>query len=54
MGDTPGSYACGIHDFIIKQPDAHITPAFGAGCSSPMFNTDRDAVIQRRNKDVEL
>lgn len=43
IGNTPGSYACGIYDYIIKQPGAEVSPAFGAGCCSPL-NSDRKGI----------
>lgn len=38
-------YRCGKHDEIVKHPDAAFSPAFGAGCSSTLFNTDRNRVL---------
>ncbi len=38
-------YRCGRYDFIIKQRGAEISPAFGAGCCSPLFNEDRDRIL---------
>ena len=48
-GNTP-RYLCGIADFISEQPGADLCPAFGAGCSSTLFNTDRDS-IKKEMKD---
>jgi len=39
---------CGIYDQIIKDPNSKMSPAFGAGCSSTLFNTTRDAKIRRK------
>lgn len=39
-GDRPGEYSCGRYDWIVLQPGADFSPAFGAGCCSPL-NTDR-------------
>jgi len=36
IGDSPGYFECGIYDWIIKQPGAEMSPAFGAGCSSSL------------------
>jgi hypothetical protein len=47
-GDKPGEYFCKIHDEIVKDPHADLAPAFGAGCCSPLFNEDRDAVLKER------
>ena len=46
VGDKPGEYACGIYEYIIKQPGCEVSPAFGAGCCSPMFNKDRDGLLE--------
>jgi hypothetical protein len=32
---------CSIHDWIMEQPGSDMSPAFGAGCSSPLFNEVR-------------
>jgi hypothetical protein len=58
-GATPGDYVCGIHDFIVEQPNAGCSPAFGGGCSSSMFNMDRNTAIRlavdtRRTKDEPM
>lgn len=47
VGDRPGEYACGIIDRIKTYPGWEIVPAFGGGCSSTLFNPDRDAVLRR-------
>ena len=39
-GDRPGGYACGRYLWILMQEGAEISPAFGAGCCSPL-NSDR-------------
>lgn len=42
-GEKPGAYACGLLvDGIISKDNIHA----GAGCCSPMFNTDRNQVIK--------
>lgn len=38
-------YRCGLYEFIRGQPGAELSPAFGAGCSSTLFNEDRDRVL---------
>jgi hypothetical protein len=38
-------YRCGKYEEILRHPMSHISPAFGAGCSSPLFNTDRNRVL---------
>lgn len=42
--DVP-RYRCGIYEIIRRQPGAELSPAFGAGCSSVLFNVDRDRVL---------
>lgn len=46
-------YTCGIYDFIITQPHWEYAPAFGAGCSSPMFNSDRSTIIRDINNSAD-
>lgn len=38
-------YRCGRYEFIKTQPGWEVMPAFGAGCSSPLFNQDRDEIV---------
>lgn len=38
-------YTCGIYEEIVKQPGWEVAPAFGAGCCSPLFNSDREAIL---------
>jgi len=40
---------CHQYDKIIKHPDQWMSPAFGAGCSSPMFNTEREKKLCEMN-----
>lgn len=42
--DTP-RYRCGRYEFIMQQPGSELCPAFGAGCSSPLFNKDRSQIL---------
>lgn len=49
-GTIPGEYRCLIYEAIRERPEAKIDPAFGAGCSSPLFNTDRETAIRRRKE----
>lgn len=37
-------YRCGKAEEIMRDPTAHVTPAFGAGCCSPLFNEERQAI----------
>ncbi len=39
-------YRCGIYAQIITDPRAAIDPAFGSGCSSTLFNSDRERVLR--------
>lgn len=39
-------YTCAIADWIVEQPGWELAPAFGAGCSSTLFNRDREAVLR--------
>jgi len=47
-GNEPGEYRCGRYHQIKDQPTADLSPAFGAGCCSSLFNGDRDSVLARR------
>lgn len=38
-------YRCGKYGEIVERPDADISPAFGAGCCSPLFNTRRSEIL---------
>jgi hypothetical protein len=38
-------YRCARYEHISQQPGAHLSPAFGAGCSSTLFNEDRSAIL---------
>jgi hypothetical protein len=40
------AYACGLYDEIRDKPGAHLSPAFGAGCCSDLFNDDRERVLR--------
>lgn len=37
-------HECRIASWIMAQPGADITPAFGTGCCSPLFNPARDSI----------
>ena len=42
-------HRCGRYDWIMQnvpEADWKVSPAFGAGCSSPLFNTARDAILR--------
>ncbi len=47
MGDSPGNFACGIYDWIVKQPFSDINPSFGTGCSSTIGNPNRREVLMK-------
>ena len=42
-GDTPGEYEC---ELAATRPDLREVMTIGAGCSSTMFNKDRDLVLK--------
>lgn len=42
---SAGQYLCARYAEISADPNSWSSPAFGAGCSSPLFNTDREAVL---------
>jgi hypothetical protein len=43
--DAAGQASCRRYDEIIAMPESNwaISPAFGAGCCMPLFNSKRDA-----------
>lgn len=45
IGTQPGCYECDIAAEIKQQSGADISPAFGAGCCSPL-NSDRKELEQ--------
>ena len=45
VGKGPGDYECGLYDLIVEQPDAEVTPAFGAGCCCAT-NPDRQELCR--------
>lgn len=50
--DVP-RYRCGKYEEIRRDPSSVVSPAFGAGCSSTLFNQDRSRVLvalRRRGK----
>lgn len=44
---------CGRYDEIKDHPGANISPAFGAGCCSPLFNTYRENKLKVLKEDQE-
>jgi hypothetical protein len=44
-GDRPGEYSCRL---VIEKPELAKAMAIGAGCSSTLFNEDRDLVLRSR------
>ncbi len=55
-GDTAGQYFCMKYDEIqAGRPDnfADFSPAFNTGCSSTLFNPDRDRVIEIKIKKLK-
>lgn len=53
---APGVFVhrCGIYDQIKDQPGADVSPAFGAGCCSPLFNTARSRIIRLTKERLDL
>jgi len=49
-----GRYQCGKFDEIVDAPFAEINPAFGAGCCMPLFNEDRQRIIERMRSVVDI
>lgn len=41
-------YKCGKYEEIKNKPGSNVSSAFGAGCCSPMFNTDRQVILSIR------
>jgi hypothetical protein len=41
---------CKRYDYIKKREEAVLLPMMGCGCSSPMFNEDRNAKIEQLKK----
>jgi hypothetical protein len=39
-------YRCGHYETISRQPGANISPAFGAGCCMPLFNSNRARIVR--------
>jgi hypothetical protein len=50
LGGKVPIYACGLYDYIRTQPGWKMSPAFGQGCSSPLFNDMRERVIKAMKK----
>jgi hypothetical protein len=47
LGDDLGvqRYRCGKYDEIAADPSSVISPAFGAGCCSTLFNEPREQIL---------
>jgi len=41
-------YKCGKYREILAIPGSDFSPAFGSGCSSPLFNNARDRILLMR------
>jgi len=39
-------HRCGKYAEIVASGQGELSPAFGAGCCSPMFNSARNAIIR--------
>lgn len=44
--DEHQRFTCGIADIIITRPGWELSPAFGAGCCSPVGNDDRSRILR--------
>lgn len=42
-GSRPGEYSC---ELVTRRPELSEIMAIGSGCSSTLFNEDRDSVLQ--------
>jgi len=42
-----GTYLCGRYAEIVAERSGDNCPAFGGGCSSTLFNRDRDEIIAK-------
>lgn len=45
--------SCGKYEEISKDPSSTVSPAFGAGCCSSLFNYPRAKIIERHYKGQE-
>lgn len=45
------TFLCGIYEKIKADPNSEISPAFGAGCSSSLFNSWREEI---KNGNLEV
>lgn len=50
--DDQGVYACEIADWIMTQPGWEFSPAFGAGCCMPLFNPEREKILNQMRKET--
>jgi tetratricopeptide (TPR) repeat protein len=49
------TYRCGRYEWIVANvADWRTHPAFGAGCSAPLFNPNRDALLRAQGLDSRL
>lgn len=49
------TYRCGRYDWILANvPDWRAHPAFGAGCSAPLFNVNRAAILNAKGLDKSV
>lgn len=43
-------YRCDRYDEIVGLPGSEHVPAFGQGCSSPLFNVERQAIVRELSR----
>ena len=43
-------YRCGKHAEIVAKPGYKLLPMFGSGCSSDLFNEERDRILRVMGK----
>lgn len=50
QGDAPGAYSCQL---VKTRPELTQHLGIGGGCSSPMFNKDRQTAMRREDDGLE-
>lgn len=51
LAKSASGYSCSIFEDIQKDPLAHVSPAFGAGCCGAI-NEHREAIVARLGEEV--
>ncbi|PSV00979.1 hypothetical protein C9J27_02845 [Photobacterium kishitanii] len=47
LSDDRGIHSCGKYEEISKDESAKFSPAFGYGCCMPLWNQEREDIIER-------